>query len=161
MTTKAVVSWEPGWEQRLVAAARKTGAASIGDFLSQHHSVPYFKLVRQLGDEFAAVQLQQLQFAEAEDTGQLRAAAADGLCRILCDRIKRGWGRGMHFQSNLAGAYAEWLSLLEYRAGHPELRECGQAVWQALVQQSPPEGWLPTRPDDPLIVAAFTSGWPA
>lgn len=35
------------------------------------------------------------------------------------------------------------------------------AVWSALRALPPPDGWRPASGDDPLLVAAFVTGWPA
>lgn len=161
MTTTPVGTWEPGWQARLLDSVRAEGAHAVTDFLARFPGEPAIQVAKRLPGNVAAVQLELLQFEEAERAGRLRDAAKDAFCRLIRDNLKRGWGRGRHAEFNTASTYADWLSLLEFRALHPELRPVGDAVWQALLQLAPPDGWLPSGSEDPLIVAAFNAGWPS
>ena len=57
-----------------------------------------------------------------------------------------------------SGVYADWMTLL--REYEPNIEDRADAVWAALRDLSPPTGWHPIGPDDPIIVAAFAKGWP-
>ncbi len=153
-------TWQGDWNSRVRQDVRAQGCETVNDFLRRYPSEPYHKVARRLPGNVAAVQLVLLQFQEAFQNGSIRNAARDCLAREICLNLKRGWGRGMRVDFHTAGAYASWVCSLEFRTGAPELRKVGEEVWKALVQKNPKEGWLPSGPDDPLIVAAFDQAWP-
>lgn len=161
MSSVSTSYWDGDWRARLADSVRAAGASSVSEFLARHPCEPYVKVVQRLSEPFVAAQLEMVQFEEAERSGQLVQAARDGLSRIIAYHLKRGWGRGMHAQFNTASAYAGWLGLLGFlQETRPELRAVGQAVWQSLIQQPPPEGWIPSGPNDLHIVSAVTAAWP-
>ena len=99
-------------------------------------------------------------FEEAKRNNAVRCAAMDALCRTLHDKLKHGWKSGLHAKRMMAGAYSEWLAVLEFRTLAPELSSVGEAVWNELDNANPPAGWLPGDPNDRILVAAFDRAWP-
>lgn len=152
--------WDGDWRARIRGRVHSVGCETVGDFLKRHPSEPYFKVARRLGDDVAAVQLSQIQFEEIADASELRRAAMDGFSREIAEHLKRGWGVGRHVDFNTAGAYTGWIALLQFRAEAPHLVPRGDAVWNELKALNPPQGWLPSGPDDPIIQAAFAKAWP-
>lgn len=152
--------WSGDWRARIRGRIHALGCETMGDFLNRHPAEPYHKMARGLGVDVAAAQLSRMQFEEATDAGALRLAALDGLARVIKNHLKRGWDVGRHVVFNTAGARADWLVLLEFRADAPHLLPRGEAVWDALKALDPPQGWLPDGPDDPMIQAAFDKAWP-
>ena len=152
--------WLGNWHAKIRGRIHAEGCETVTDFAKRHALLPYFKLARLIGEDVAAVQVAMMQFEEAKQAGLMREAAKDALSRGIHQHLKHGWNKGMHAKRMTAGAYAEWLSVLEFRTLAPELLPMGQAVWDALVASNPPVGWLPTGPDDPIVAAAFDRGWP-
>jgi hypothetical protein len=152
--------WADDWASRIGQRVRDLGSPSVTDFLRANQDLPFFRVARLLGPDVAGVQVARLAFDEACETNTVRAAAMDAFCRVLYSNLKKGWNRGLHAERMMAGAYAEWLSILEFRTGNPGLRSLGQSVWNSLEACSPQEGWLPSGPTDPVVVRAFDLGWP-
>jgi hypothetical protein len=152
--------WTSDWRSIIRSRVRPHGAETFADFAQRHPQIPYVKLARLLGAGVVAAQLEMMQFEEAKAGGFLREAAKDALCRTIHRHIKRGWRVGIHSQRATAGAYAEWLTLIEFEASCPDLVSTAKAAWGALEALEPPSGWLPSGAADPLILAAFDKGWP-
>lgn len=152
--------WTSDWRSIIRARLRAHGAQSVLDFAQKHPLMPYVKLARLLGPGVVAAQLEMMEFEEAKVGGYVREAAKDALCRTIYRHIKRGWRVGRHSNRTTAAAYAEWVTLIEFSASCPELRQTARIVWAALEANEPPTGWLPSGFDDPLVVAAFDRGWP-
>jgi hypothetical protein len=153
-------TWIGDWRARIRERIHSRGSESVRGFLEHHPAEPYFKVARRLGDDVAAIQLARMQFEEAVDRDEVRQVAMDGFSREIVENLKRGWGVGRHADFRTAGVYAGWMALLEFRADAPHLRPMGDAVWNSLKEIQPPQGWLPSGPNDPIIQAAFAKGWP-
>jgi hypothetical protein len=125
--------------------------------MSRHPAEPYLDLARRLAD-VAGLQLSRLQFDEAAGNDNLRSAAMDCFAREVVEHLNVGWAHGPRSDSRAASVYAHWISAIE--RVRPEARPIAMAVWKALKDQPPPAGWLPTGPEDPIIVKAFALGWP-
>jgi hypothetical protein len=150
--------WTGDWRTIIRARLHPRGAETVSDFAKQYPALPYIKLARLLGTDVAAPQLQIMQFEEAKAEGSLREAAKDALCRTVHLHLKRGWKKGKHAEFNTAGVYADWLALVRFSAFCPERLPTPEAVWNGLKASEPPAGWIPSGPDDALIVAAFDEG---
>lgn len=151
--------WGDDWRVKIRGRVRSLGCETIGDFLSRYPSEHYYKVARRLGSDVAAVQLAQMQFEEVADPSEFRQAAMDGIAREIVGHLKRGWGIGKHADFNTAGAYTGWMALLQFRANAPDQLPRGDAVWSEIRAIKPPQGWLPSGPDDPIIKAAFARAW--
>jgi hypothetical protein len=150
--------WGGDWQARLRSSLHSLGCETVQDFLVRYPAEPYLKLVKRLGDHVAALQLVRMQFDEARQSGRVRDAAKDCLCRELVGNLKRGWGMGVRADFHMAGAYANWVTELE--RCQPDTRPLADAVWRVLNEMCPPWGWLPDSPDDPFLASAFARGWP-
>lgn len=152
--------WSNDWPSKTLNRVRQTGAANLSDFLVSRPAVPYVKLAKELGPDIAAIQLVRLQLAEAGEHHSIRSAVTDAAARLLHQHLKRGWGKGVHLDFNTSGVFADLVSYLKMRENADELVAKWDAVWHALKNAPPPEGWLPSGPTDPVLVAAFDKGWP-
>lgn len=162
-------AWTGDWRKRVLERVREMGYQSVSDYLKARPGVPYLDLAEELsrplaGGEYgdvAAVQIEELQYLEAESEGKLREAAMDSLVRILRDRLGQGgWNEGAGADFKRAWAYASWSGLVS-RCGEDRVAEAyADKTWEALKELSPPRGWLPSSPEDPYVVAAFNKGWP-
>jgi hypothetical protein len=150
--------WGGNWQAKLRSKLHSLGCENIHDFLVRYPAESYLKLAKRLGEDIAALQLIWMQFDEAVRDKQFREAAKDCLTREVTAHLKRGWGKGVRIDFHTAGVYADWIG--ELTRVEPQARPLADAVWKALKELQPPEGWLPASPDDPLIVSAFDEGWP-
>lgn len=157
-------TWEGDWRERVLSRMRSYGYQSVADCLSRFPGEPYVDVVKRLGPHIAAIQLECVQFDEAEKQGALREAAIDSLLRDLNWHLKSGWEGGVRGNFNTSGAYVDWLHRLEGSSRNlppnPELIQRGEMVWKALEELRPPRGWLPIGMTDPFIEAAFATAWP-
>jgi hypothetical protein len=155
---QAKTTWLGDWRERIRLLVHSHGCNSIEDFLSKYPSEPYTKLAGRLGEDVAGIQLSWMQFEEAQEQGGVRDASMDCLARCITGHVKRGWLNGRHFEFNAAGAYAFWVG--EIKRVRPDLESSAWDVWRELKALNPPQGWLPSGPNDPIIQAAFARGWP-
>ena len=125
---------------------------------------PYIHLVNRLGDDVAPIQLECVQFDEAEKQGDLRFAAMDSLVRDLREYLEKGWegSSGRHFAT--IQAYVAWLGRLEGSSRNlkpnADLHRLGESVWNALEEMQPPIAWVPAAVSDEYVSGAFAIGWP-
>jgi len=159
MTTASDI-WTGDWQSRIRDSLHSLGHASVIAFFRANPCLAAHKLARLLGPDIVAMQLQWMYFDEAKKLNAFRDAARDALCRALNDNMKRGWNVGVHADRCRAGACSDWVTLFEFRAFAPELTPVAQKVWDALKALPPPDGWLPTGPDDPVLSHAFDAAWP-
>ena len=151
--------WTEDWKQRLYASLGHLGYSSVLAYLADRPGEGYFRLARQL-EGFAALQIQQLQWEEAQE-GQLeRRVAMDALVRIMRDRLRKGWGKGRHRDLNTAGVLADWLAMISGKYDTSDVGAKARRVWECLKESAPPGGWLPQSPEDLHVKTAFDRGWP-
>lgn len=151
-------TWSGDWRARVAARVSALVYPSVMAFLESIPAVPYVAAADQLADDVAAIQLERMQFEEALRAGSVRQAAIDSVVRDANYHLPGGWPANPSGHFHVAGVYADWVTRL--MGIQADLEAKGKAVWAALTALSPPAGWLPTRVDDPLIVAAFERGWP-
>jgi len=151
--------WSEDWEKRMESRLHSLGCRSIADYMGMFSDEPYSVLAKRLGDDVAPMQLMSLQYREAAAQGQPIVAAKDSLVRILLDLNKRGWNVGLHWKRRRVDVHVEWLNTPPM---HDDLKfeKQKEKVWQALLQSNPPDGWIPTSIQDPILKAAFEKGWP-
>jgi hypothetical protein len=157
-------TWEGDWRARILSRVQSYGYERVSDFLNTFPCEPYVHVVNRLGDDVAAIQVECIQFEEAEKLGCMRAAAVDSLVRDLTWHLKEGWEGGVRGNFNTSGAYVDWLCRLEGVSRNlppnAHLKRQGLMVWDALEELQLPAGWLPTGPADPFIQTAFARAWP-
>lgn len=103
-----------------------------------------------LGEDIAAVQIERALHAEAENSGELEWFAKDMLVREIRKWLLAGWRIGTNFESEAAGAWADWKSCLDEKFAPAAVR-----MWHWLKAADIPAGWLPEGPTDPIIERAF------
>jgi hypothetical protein len=132
-------------------AARRLGFNSLWDLAKQFPDVSYGDLVTSLGVSVTAMQLEQMLRSESIRQNDLALFARDCLSRYLHERLPEGWKGGPRADFKAAHAFGSWCGALgaacEYSA---------ETVWRRLTG-SPDlqEGWLPSGPDDPVLLGAF------
>jgi hypothetical protein len=157
---RASQTWSGNWPQRLQRALRDAGFESASEFLRQFPGESYLTVVNRIAPWVAAAQLINMQMQEARASGTLRQAAMDGCARNLNDRLPDGWMEGGEVESLLASALAGVSASITVDAESPESARRLEGVYKAIKSLSPPVGWHPSGPNDPIICNAFAQGWP-
>ena len=135
------------------------GFNSATEFLANYPGVPFLKVVDEVADWVAAMQLIRVYFQEAQRSGQYRKAAIDGLARELNQMLPDGWSVDPTSESRAAAAVAHTSTALSVDGGMSESFDRLLPVFRGLQQSNPPHGWMPTGPDDPLLKNAFDRAW--
>ena len=151
----AVAAWEGDWRQRIANRLKDLAYDGVLAFVASFPDEPWFVLVRRLGDDLAAVQLETAAVDEARKTGRLREFARDALVRGLRTSLNHGWLNSPHAEHRAVGAFVAWSIMLG-----EDLKPLAEGCWNALTDLKPPQGWLPEMKEDKLIEAAFDKGWP-
>lgn len=131
------------------------GFGSLGAFFDATPGVSYSELAKLLSEkeDVAPVQIERLHREVTGDSDEaVRRAALDSVTRFLRGALKKGWGCGRYWQSNVVGALGSWAAMW---GGGPQF----QGVKVALFSLNPPTGWIPEPANDPLLVTAFERGW--
>jgi hypothetical protein len=102
-------------------------------------------------DDVAPVQLERLHAASA-DVEHREDAMLDSLTRYLREALRRGWGVGTRWRGSLAAAFTSWNVTW---GGGAELDQ----LERALLQLSPPSGWVPDPSGDLLLSNAARAAW--
>lgn len=154
-------TWTPDWCQRLQEVLRNKGFETLDEFLKRCRGEPYVSVVKRIAPWVVAMQIVRLQMLEAKQSGALREAAMDSLARELKFRLPHGWADDVASESNAAGAFADTGASIVVDGDAKHLEGVMSRVYRAMKSLSPPMGWQPSGPDDPLIREAFNLGWPA
>lgn len=143
--------WTADWEARILNRIRSRGFETLSLFFVAHPGLSYFELADLLSErgDVAAVQLQYLHAASAEDSGKMETMC-DSLARFLRGALKRGWGLDKYWESAVAGAFASWTVMWE------EVPWARKVVSQ-LFSLNPPAGWIPTGSTDAWVQKAIES----
>jgi hypothetical protein len=149
-----VPAWQGDWEKRVYDRVLELDFSSVTAFADSRPTASLKELARELGrdKDVAALQLERLLRREARDTGRVHRFARAALVREVHEYFPQGWMRGETLDFNRASVWAEWVS----RLGE-EHRAAAESVWDRLKQHTP-VGWLPSGPDDPIILKAFHEG---
>jgi hypothetical protein len=153
-------AWEPGWEDRIYQFIRTLGCSTVNEFLKLFPGEPYVALTRRLAVPIVPVHLIEVGMKEAVHNGALRDAAMDALARCLNRSVPGGWGTASNADFEHTDAFCDWVRILRFRAGKPELEPTAKRVFEFLQKLPPPAGWRPSGAEDPLIRSAFALGWP-
>jgi hypothetical protein len=113
--------------------------------------------LKQLSEELAsendvAGQLESLLRYEAQETGRVHRFARSALARQVHEHFPQGWMRGDRADWYRASVYSDWRGCVGEEYNAPTDR-----VWDSL-KKIARVGWLPSGPDDPIIVQAFREG---
>lgn len=161
---RASTTWKGDWREKVYMRIAALGFSGIDRFMSAFPAEPYIILVNRLGDDVAPIQLECVQFDDAEKRNDLRIAAIDSLVRDLRRYLDKGWEGGARGNFATVQAKVAWMGRLDgssrNRSPNSDLHRLGECVWNALEQIQPPIGWLPTGLDDEYIKSAFTMAWP-
>jgi len=146
-------AWRGDWKKRLHDLLTAKGFSSATEYIDGHPTASMLELARDLGaGDVAPVQLQWAYVEEAENSGTMAKCARSLLAREIRRSLPAGWDRSDDFHG---GAYGTWAAAL------PEtLEESTLEVWRALENTMPQDRWLPSGPDDPLLVDIFERHWP-
>lgn len=102
------------------------------------------RMARLLGKgDLAPVQFERLHAASTA-AEQRPVAVLDSLTRYLRGALKKGWGVGKYWESDLMGALAGWHTTW---GGGEDL----ERLQEGLLASKPSAGWLPEPKDDPLL----------
>ena len=148
-------AWLGDWQNRILERIREKGYKSYLDYLADRPGRTYDELSRELerDDDIAPVQL-SVMHARLVEPGGRREAILDSLARSLRGALRKGWGLGRYWESDVAGQLAFW-SVAWGRA--PEL----YALEEALRSIPPEEGWIPKDGNDPVLREAARRAWDA
>lgn len=143
--------WHGGWAERVEQRVRAHGYESLTDFADGKPSATYAELAAELGVEVAPIQVVNLLCAEAVAHGSLEHFARASLVRYLRSRLPAGWGVGQDFDFHSAHAFATWRATLtnDYKS----IAE--RVVVELRASPHVYQGWLPSEPDDVVLVDAF------
>jgi hypothetical protein len=149
--------WSGGWHpdaQGFLDRWLRGRKLSAQEFLAQRPGWPWGKLLRELDEPVAPVQLIAFLQAAAVRDGWVDWFARDTLARALRELLRRGWRyRGGEMDFATAAALSDWqITMGTWGAGCGDL---ARQVVDALLQAEPPIGWRPSGADDPLLLAAF------
>jgi hypothetical protein len=141
---ETVPAWRGDWQSRVTLRLKLMGFESYEAFLDANPGLSYDEMARLLGGgDVAPVQLQSLH-ASGVKAEQRELAVLDSLVRFLRGALRKGWGVGKYWESDLMGALASWHTTW---GGGGEL----DRLQKALLDAKPPIGWLPEPKGDPLV----------
>jgi hypothetical protein len=153
-------AWIGNWYERIKQRAYERGFTTVTEFVENQPTASLLELADQLGKEdVAGVQLEKVLIDEAEDTGTMERCVKSLLVRALHEELPEGWqtrwdgspgGTGMRLISASTSVYSALP--LHYR---PMFDALDEAIWDEPI----PDGWLPTGPDDPILVEIFRKHW--
>jgi hypothetical protein len=155
-------AWRDEWQDRLERLLRQRGLSSASDYASLHPTTSFVALAKELGPgDVAAIQLEWMCLDEAKQSNSVERCARDFLTRILHEFIP-GWPRSddPSIRKRLASGLAAWSSMIGTRLpGYSDATM--EMALAALDDSHVPVGWLPTSPDDPVLLDMFARHWNA
>jgi hypothetical protein len=142
------------------------GFTTATAYADSRPQTPLAELAGELGFPFAAVLLERKLVEEADDAGRMDCLARSLLARELRSALPEGWPRGWMESVNAdetqgplfrrAGAFLSVTMALPDAHGAAVER-----VRRAMETADIPIGWSPAGADDPVLLEAFDSYWPA
>jgi hypothetical protein len=165
-------AWSGDWRARIRERLREKGFASVAAFVDARPKASLLGLATELGQatesglkDVAAVQLERMLLDEAKASGTLERRARDLLARRLHAELPEGWRREWIDTPGdvttpffrLGRALSPWCAGLGTYL--PECSDAADRVFLAMSHAAFPEGWLPSGPDDPLLVDVFRAHW--
>lgn len=152
-------AWRGDWQQRIKELLARRSCSTVTEFFDRFPTRSSVELADELGPgDVAGVQLEWLAIDEATATNQVERLARDQFVRALHKTLPEGWVSPATGRRQLAAVLGAWTSSIASR-----LRDYGpglMAMGKVMIEENPfPEGWLPSSPDDPLLVAFFETHW--
>lgn len=153
---EALSSWDGDWEGRIYERIRELGFQKYSDYLLARRGRSYRELAAELcRDEnvapVAPVQLEHLH-AQTVSAADRRDAIFDSFVRFLRGALRKGWGVGIHWQTNVTGDLSSWH--VTWGQGD-EL----DTLERELFRMNPRPVWIPEDSDDPIIQEAARRVW--
>jgi hypothetical protein len=133
---------------------------SAQQFLAQRPGWPWGKLLRELDEPVAPVQLIAFLQAAAVRDGWVDWFARDTLARALRERrLRRGWrsrgAEGAEMDFPTAMALSDWVTTMG--TWGEDCRDLASQVVEALLRAEAPKRWRPSGADDPLLMTVFST----
>ena len=144
--------WSGDWHARVLERAQQRGFATVTQYAAARVGLPLIELAEELGpDDIVADQVTCLLIEEATRADAIRPMLRDLFVRELREAIPHGWRSPLddEARSEIAGALARWKTTLADYLDNAAAFTAGQQFMNA----ERPTGWLPSHPDDPVIVA--------
>jgi hypothetical protein len=150
------------WRRRIIDRVFERNFKSLTVFADSLPTATLERLAQALGPEGDVVvaQLESLLREEAEESGRIHRFARSALVRQVHEHCPRGWNRADR-PSPGPSSPDEWCRIRVYstwcgRMGG-ELDTVADRVFDSL-ERIAPVGWLPSGPEDPIIIQAFREG---
>ena len=157
-----IPAWEGNWEKRIHDRVFARDFRDLTAFAEARPTATLMQLADELGpqDDIAAVQLELLLRDEALAAARIHRFARSALVRKVHENFPRGWNRADTPSPGpsspdewcRASVWAEWVTWLG-----EEHKAAAKRVWHSL-ERHVSTGWLPSGPDDSIIVQAFREG---
>jgi hypothetical protein len=147
-----VPSWEGDWKNRIYDRVFQHDFRSLTSFADARPTATLEQLAQELGPHVAPVQLEWLLRDEAKEDGRVHRFARSALARQVHECFPQGWMRGDRVDWYRASVYSDWRGCVGEEYNAPTNR-----VWDSL-KKIAHVGWLPSGPDDPIIVQVFREG---
>jgi hypothetical protein len=153
---QALSAWEGDWEKRVHQRIEELGYSTYWDYLQARRGHSYEDLAEELSrgrDEapIAPVQLERMH-SQAVPPGEQHDEILDSFARFLRGELRRGWGIGSHWETDVLAAMAFWFVNWGER---PEL----DAFRHEILRMKPEPGWLPKDSRDPILQEAARRVW--
>jgi len=156
-------AWRGNWEERLRVLLQDRGFSSVTAYAASRPEATLVELADELGPgNVAAVQLEWRLIAEAETSGTMEQCARSLLARALRRQLPEGWQREW---TDVPGDpttpfFRKVGALSSLTVALPEAYEQATLrIREALDAADIPQGWLPSGPDDAILVEVFKRNW--
>jgi hypothetical protein len=148
-------AWQADWQARLYEAVQNLGYSTITDLLRSRPAATWSQVVQELesssSSRFAPVQVHTIFRAESTTPAALNYYIKSCLIRRIREAIPQGWAVGADFRFKLVTAFAHWSACLPQ-----EYKEQCRKTFHELESKQMEYGWLPSEPDDPIILEVLT-----
>ena len=157
------------WRESLRALLQEKGFSTATSYVDHQPQRPLWDLAADLAAELAggaatAIELERLVVEEAEATGTMERCARSLFSRDLRDQLPEGWTRGSKQDADDVGGalYRQAGVFLTLTMALPDLCEPAvERVRRAMLAADIPSGWVPSGPDDLVLVEVFGVYWTA
>jgi hypothetical protein len=144
-------TWSGDWHGRILERIRQLGFENVTQYTSAHIGVSLLVLAAELGpDDIAAAQIRSMLVDEAIRTNSVPRLLRDLFVRELRAALPGGWKHPLadESRSKVVGSLVRWENSLKDHLDKESTFTAGQEFLDAEL----PDGWLPSDPDDPIIV---------
>jgi len=156
-----VPAWQGDWQKRIYDRVVERDFPSLTAFAESRPTATLMQLAEELGaEDIAVVQLESLLRHEARETRRVHRFARSAIVRQIHEYFPRGWMRADR-PSPGPSSPNEWCRVSVYATWRGRLGEEFDSETDkvfGLLEKTAPVGWLPSGPDDPIIVQAFKEG---